>query len=458
MTDVYADGNYSVDLHVGDIVSISSKEELEMLQKYIETGRLTEGVTFSQTQDIVASEYRFYFDETTQSTQIYKDDILVGSVTRLSKMLEVSSIDVGSMYTAGEIRAGFCGTYDGNGYQIKGLWCVAQTSNIGLFSKIGNGGCVKDINMVNCYMQGADNCGIVASQNAGVIQDCNASQCIVVGKGYIGGVAGINAGNINKVKAYENYVLWLPEKEGAAGGIAGKMVVETSESTCVECTHINSKVYCDSLNVLYFGYSGGIVGKTEGNTLVYKCLNSSNVCGENAGGITGGASYGVKIIDCMNHATIGKKDSEEDYRKYAGGAVGIAANVHGRDVLILNCQNDGDVYAGAFAGGVVGRNIDNTIMNCYNYGNITVHNPYAENIKEKAAGGLIGVFQRRVVGNIGLIVNSANYGDVTGDGVICASLIGSMPPESEELQVTPEMEDTTRIYNCFTLGNVTGNP
>lgn len=470
MTEVYADGNYGLTVQAGDTVTISSKRELEMLQKYIDAGMLTEGVTFSQTQDILASDYTFSYDEALQSTKIYQDGVFLCRVSYTGAVygemaskatatsFQASGVDETSMYAISTGSSEFCGTYEGNGYQIYGLWNVTKGKDNGLFAVIGASGCVQNVNMTNCYMQGVDCCGVIASQNNGTLHESNVSNSVIVGENIVGGFMGTSTGSVTKAVGRDNVVILSSDLNGYVGGIIGQITGGTCNTssqyaTCMESQNLGGEIYQYNYGNSINGYCGGIIGKAFEKVLAYDCLNTSNVVGSDVGGIIGVAGYGVKIINCINQAMLGARESLKDNIPYTYNAGGICGMMHGIDTYVLRCRNDGDIYALYMAGGMVGRNITNIVADCSNYGNVTVQNPVQETTTLKAAGGLIGLFEKGMHQDDGVVYNCANYGNVTGKGVISGGVIGSMFRDDGATGVT----GTMKVYNCFSIGDISSN-
>ena len=62
----------------------------------------------------------------------------------------------------------FYGTFDGNHHAIRGLFISRPTTNaVGLFSALGYGGIVKDLELLDADIEGNYNTGLIAGLNDG---------------------------------------------------------------------------------------------------------------------------------------------------------------------------------------------------------------------------------------------------------------------------------------------------
>ncbi len=108
------------------------------------------------------------------------------------------------------------------------------------------------------------------------------------------------------------------------------------------------------------GYVGSIAGYCVNSYLVInECSNSANVTGNIAGGITGYIS-GSRAIVSNSYNT-----GEVHGRTNAGGILGLNSSQ-----IIINCYNKGNIKgeSGAYKGGIAGTTSGSWIFNCYNVG------------------------------------------------------------------------------------------
>ena len=152
---------------------------------------------------------------------------------------------------------------------------------------------------------------------------------------------------------------------------------------------------------------GGICAEAR-NTKLTNCHNKANiteervVSGNNAsiGGVIGATSNNCEIINCSNTG-----DVKGDFQ-----TGGIAGNIDGS---IINCYNLGNITGGRGAnygavGGIAGRNSASSIYNCFNIGEITSNN--TGNNAYASAGGILGSSGK--TGTNCKIINAYNLGKI----------------------------------------------
>jgi len=280
----------------------------------------------------------------------------------------------------------FYGTFNGNGYTIKGMQITqVETTpehyyNVGYAGLFGYtaSGTIKNLGMVGSNVH-----GLVTTESTYV---------------YVGGITGysintvivncFNAGNVTVESRSLGTMI-------SVGGISG-VSLHYYGSPIITNSYNTGAVMATSSVGTYSGttYAGGIAGQS-GAQITY-CFNIGDVSATArdseafAGGIagTGGASY------CYNAAKVTATASVLDalnssYAAYAGGIVGQGGSTD-------NCYNLGDVVAAApiiqsysspsvaCAGGIVGDN--GSASNCYNVGNVTATAP----ADSRFVGGITG--------------------------------------------------------------------
>lgn len=221
----------------------------------------------------------------------------------------------------------FCGTFDGNGHTISGLYCNRpKGENVGFFGKLY--GSVKNLTIKDSYFNG---------------------------KSCVGGITGNTRPN------YIGPTIPTSLKEYYQG---------SKEISITSCT--NEATIAGGISM------GGIVGisnDAKTRVTILKCLNKGNIVGgKEVGGIIGKCSTGTTIISCCNSGNLFG----------TGNAGGILAN--GTFSSVYNCLNKGDVITdGTSAGGisgVMGKGTSYKIQNCVNI---------STNIKaSKNIGAIIG--------------------------------------------------------------------
>ncbi len=168
-----------------------------------------------------------------------------------------------------------------------------------------------------------------------------------------------------------------------------------------------------------YRYVGAIVGSNNGGT-VENCHNDGTVVfgsGSNIGGIAGGSSG--TIIGCSSSGEVSSDEGNN-----LGGIVGSSSGT------VELCFNIGAVLSDCCSdehcvGGIAGENLDGTIRNCYNVGDLSN--------KGAATGGIVGRADR------GTIENCHNVGDLSGKKDV-GGIVG-------------KTYNTPAISNCYSLSD-----
>lgn len=203
-------------------------------------------------------------------------------------------------------------------------------------------------------------------------------------------------------------------------------------------------------DILYTGHAGGIAGTVpSGNSAtVTNCINYVNVSssGNNnkAGGFIGDTSAAgeVTLTDCNNYGTI-----YAGTNAYAGGIIGACLNSK-----LINCANYGPITvksAGRCGGGLVAIAYGVTVEGCANFGNVV----NSEN--GTAMGGIAGL----VSGNNTLTVtNSLNAGTVVngitgtlGKDATKASVAGFINVGQTTIIALPATTGTVKVTSSYYL-------
>ena len=135
----------------------------------------------------------------------------------------------------------------------------------------------------------------------------------------------------------------------------------------------------------------GLFSKLAGGAVVKNVITAGSVTTTGkkcVAGIAGYATDNVKIENCKNTASI-------TGNKNVGGILGEAYNnEESISVGIKNCANEGAVNGtGSAVGGIVGKmEGQNSIIDCYNRGNITGFNNYA-GIVGQSTGALVATIK-----------------------------------------------------------------
>lgn len=153
--------------------------------------------------------------------------------------------------TIGNGSTRYTGTFDGNGKTISGLYFNnGNQSYVGLFGWI-SGGTVKNVGVVDSYINGGHNTGGLCGQNVGTISNCYYIGS-VSGDLTVGGLCGNNTSTISNC-----YSIGSVSGNGTfVGGLCGQ-----NSGTIKHC-YYNSKIYTGKA----VGYNNGYVEKVEGKT------------------------------------------------------------------------------------------------------------------------------------------------------------------------------------------------
>jgi uncharacterized protein (TIGR02145 family) len=261
----------------------------------------------------------------------------------------------------------FTGNFDGQGYEISGLYIDRGGDRIGLFGIVDNMTTV------------IENVGLVGVN--------------IRGGNYVGGLIGYSE-NVSSVEG--NYTTGAVHGTGAAGSVGG-LIGRNMDSSVSNCY---SNVTVTSVDN---GGTGGLIGNTQGGSVSNSYATGNVQATNNVGGLIGNIYGTLNIFNCYATGDV----------LGTGSAAGIGGLIGYNDsASISNSYATGDVetYDNGGVGGLVG--IDNTAKNHsnnYATGNVT---------GTDKAGGLMGE------AGSSSIVNSYSLGVISGGGS-AGGLIGS---------------------------------
>ena len=248
----------------------------------------------------------------------------------------------------------YCGTFDGQGYSISGLYYNTngyQYEAYGFIARLGENGAVKNLTLKDTYFFRVYT-GNVTPYAAGIVAFApEASNRIE--NCHFDGVAGTKSDNF--------------------GGIAGG-IVATNSGTIKDCTVRGRVIGRDSYSGDN-GKAGGIAGQAYVTAMISDCTNYAEVlCMDSgpgvgyAGGIAGYLAGTVK--DCSNWGFI-HMYNHNNYT-YAGGIVGAASGTAEQRAVISRCFNEAS-FTGSGGSGIVDYIYNGyvTVKNCYNTGSVT---------------------------------------------------------------------------------------
>jgi hypothetical protein len=267
----------------------------------------------------------------------------------------------------------FIGDFNGNNHTITNLTINTSGAGndfLGLFGKIDSGGQIINIGLENVTITGGDNSfflGGLVGWNSGNISNCLSTGTVNSGdnSGALGGLAGYNKGTISNCFSTGDV------RGGDNSEYLGGLVGYNSLSIISNCYSTSVITGGDNSNSL-----GGLVGLSYGN--VTDCYSTGKVTGgdnsEYLGGLVG-LSYG-DVSNCYSIGTVTGGSGSS----ILGGLVGFNNSAG----TISVCCSTGAVTGAAPLGGLVGRNENGTISNCYSSGNVR------ESLNTPGIGGVVG--------------------------------------------------------------------
>lgn len=219
----------------------------------------------------------------------------------------------------------FCGTFNGNGHLISGLYIRDSASETGLFRHVERGAVVKNLRVSGSVCPGgsANMAGGIVGVNLGTVISCEFGGT-VSGNDSIGGIVGKNgeSGFINSCKSTANV-----SAESAAGGVVGMnlgTILDCSNSGNVNAVYTDTEITADDL---------GLQDKS-----VETVISKSDI-----GGVAGYSS-GI-LRRCSNSGTVGYQHTGYNI----GGVVGRQCG------LLENCVNSGEIFGRKDVGGIAGQ-------------------------------------------------------------------------------------------------------
>ena len=211
--------------------------------------------------------------------------------------LQIQDIDMGgedNWIPIGKFTGQFIGTYNGGGHAISNLYCKHDSepgelfhyNKVGLFSFIDSCAEVKNLRLINAYIQGENGVGGIAGENWGSIYNCFFSGSVIAktknsafNGQYCGGITGWNDGTIERCYSEGDVSATSDNVGGIVGFNRGGAV-----KNCYSASD------CSAGDV----YVGGIVGYSS--SILRNCYATGTVSGKrNIGGIAGGISTMLPI-------------------------------------------------------------------------------------------------------------------------------------------------------------------
>ncbi len=293
----------------------------------------------------------------------------------------------------GSVDYKYKGVFDGGEHTVSGLYINDKSGEyIGLFSCVGSDSFVRNLGVIDSYINGKATAAGVAGLNWGTIENCYNTSTVISSDTTVGGIVGFNTGTVTA--CYNSGTI-----TGSSSNVGGVVAYNYKTSGIVTGCYNTGSVSGKS-------QVGGVVGYNEND--VMNCCNSGVVTGGwYTGGVVGNNLYAATITNCNNTATV-------KGQSYVGGVIG-----NNGSSTVTKCYNTGSVTgSGFYVGGVAGDNgSSSSIKNCYNTGSVT-GNSYC-------VGGVAGDSSSTTVKNCYYLVGCATDGNNVTQYGIGNSTLGS---------------------------------
>lgn len=254
--------------------------------------------------------------------------ISIGSDPNLAKshFVLTASIDLSGTTWWSAVIPSFSGSFDGNGFAIRG-YTARGIDSLGLFERIDSAGRVTNLRMEDVDLTGVGYVGALAAYNAGAVYDCGSTGTVIstghLAGGLVGYNAGIVAGSFSAVQVTGN---------SSVGGLVGS----NARGILADCHSAGA--------VLGYSYVGGLAGSSDGS--ISGCYADGEVIG-----VSG-----------------------------LGGLLGTNLG------LVRWSYSAGSVAGGNKAGGLVGYN-ERTVLSSYSVAYVTSRGQYIEPLDGGLVGG-----------------------------------------------------------------------
>jgi hypothetical protein len=322
---------------------------------------------------------------------------------KLKKSLDLSGIEFSPI---GNDSTGLSGTFDGDQKTISGwtyqvLMPGSDSSAIGFFRKIANGGKIKKLilNAFNVEGNSANSVvGSLAGYSNGSVEDVIIQNSSVSGYETVGGLIGVAEGSASVIRTVVKSSQILNPRpvcpnDSSIGGIFG--VWNSSEAIDGVQSENVTVVFSPTSN--FFSYAGGIVGRLWNGTLTNSFSSGSITGFRSVGGIAGDSSATISDTTTTMNVT---GDS------WIGGAVGVLSGT------LARVSSSGDVFGnvpGTRVGGLVGTATSSSTMSRVFHDGIV--------LGDSSVGGLIGILSGGILTN-GYVVGRVNGGSSNVGGAI----------------------------------------
>ncbi len=305
-------------------------------------------------------EYPFLISDSTSlalfSRKVCNGQSMTNFYYQLTCDIDLKGCDTAQWTAVGTTDEPFCGTFDGNGYMVSGVYISGSDDYVGLFGYT-EGATIKNVGVSGAITGGEYVGGVVGySSTSGLVSNCY-NIASVSGTNYIGGIAGCSYSsqvsdsyNTGDVMASANCV----------GGVVGS---NKESSTVTNC-------YNSENNLSATSFIGGVVGVNNAST-VSSSYNTSNIVASNgrAGGVAGYNYKSAVIENCYNTASVTAGGD------YTGGITG-----YNYSSTVSTSYNIGEVEGvGEYVGGVAGINyLESAVENSYWLESCATQDEFAE--------------------------------------------------------------------------------
>lgn len=420
----------NISLKNNDTVLISGKEDLELLDQYLEAGKpVFQNTTFYQTCDIALTDYTF---STVQDNDKSLIKIYHSSTEKCEAVFDASS---NKFYTddscqtesdfsfqgdpwspIGSAAHPFMGHYEGNQYAISGLWNNAVLSSVskgavGFFDHMKNAA-ISNLNLCDSFInvRYTNDAGQNATEtisnnctnNLGVMttvaeettfECCNISNitmnikniptCGIYAGMFAGSTSGTNDGRTFDTCTVTNTMINIASRNYSSGqslpaNMIGMFTGDYQHDSSLDQYDTFTNCNSDGLirDATHTSLVGGICGKTTQNVLFLQCVNNTIIRNANmAGGILGFcSSSNTDPESTLTNDTqlYSCQNNAEITGAHIGGILGMSGFASSSwSAVIDKCSNTGNLNAYQNAGGILMESHGHTyIANCNNSGAI----------------------------------------------------------------------------------------
>ncbi len=209
----------------------------------------------------------------------------------------------------------FKGTFDGQGYSISGVY-MKGSADMGMFNRITGvvdsegktvGGIIKDVAILNSYVEGTDRVGTLVGRIAGgsgaTIENVYVESVVKATGEHVGGFIGTVLSYATKTSfincTFAGSITGADGKRGVGGILGGDTGAQDGAADTGRAVPQVSFSNCINLGTIKGGkLVGGIVGFAWSMT-ADKCVNLGTVeaINESGGGIAGDLNYNSKVTN-----------------------------------------------------------------------------------------------------------------------------------------------------------------